>query len=67
VNIIELNGKKLYNTKAFAEKAVISRQWIHKAKLTGEGGFPSPYIKIANSDFWLESQVENFIKERRNK
>ncbi|BDX09633.1 TPA: AlpA family transcriptional regulator [Klebsiella pneumoniae] len=58
-----LLNDKMVDMKFITEFTGLTDKWFYK--LISEGQFPKP-IKLGRSSRWMQSEVENWVKQRIN-
>ncbi|HBR1377853.1 helix-turn-helix transcriptional regulator [Klebsiella pneumoniae] len=58
-----LLNDKMVDMKFITEFSGLTDKWFYK--LISEGQFPKP-IKLGRSSRWMQSEVENWVKQRIN-
>ena len=58
-----LLNDKMVDMKFITEFTGLTDRWFYK--LISEGQFPKP-IKLGRSSRWMQSEVENWVKQRIN-
>lgn len=62
-NNANLLNDKMVDMKFITEFTGLTDKWFYK--LISEGQFPKP-IKLGRSSRWMQSEVENWVKQRIN-